>query len=372
MQRYTLADLVKPAVRENNKKRRNLLVNLYQAKHIPAVPSKTLSLFGDLAALADTEAMSPDETIVIAFAETATAIGAAAAEYLGNCIFMHTSRENIPEKYCVADFSETHSHAAEQFLFSKNGSDIFKDVRLVILAEDELTTGNTMLSLIKILKTMTGSGCRFTALSLINGMNEDNFKTYEDEKINVRYLVRLDNSLDLMNREISITPLPDTLPHETCKNITFLEIEGMTDPRLGCCFSDYKNACDKMTEKVINELHSVLDNKKTVDVIGTEECMYPAVRLGLALEKAGFDVRSHSTTRSPIVPAKGDDYPLYERHKLHSFYDTGRTTYLYNLYPCDLTVLLTDSDNVSQEAVNLFAQTVKSDTLAIVKWRKES
>ncbi|MCM1578070.1 MAG: phosphoribosyltransferase domain-containing protein [Ruminococcus sp.] len=69
------------AERENNPKRRNLIVNLLQAKHFPALPSQTLELFGRLGEKAGAT-LPAGKTLVIAFAETATALGAAAAAEL--------------------------------------------------------------------------------------------------------------------------------------------------------------------------------------------------------------------------------------------------------------------------------------------------
>ncbi|MCM1524937.1 MAG: phosphoribosyltransferase family protein [Ruminococcus sp.] len=366
---YTVEQLARPALRENNSKRKNLLVNFYQAKHIPAVPSRTLKLFGSLAALADTGDCAAEEIMVIAFAETATAIGAATAAYLGGCVFMHTSREDIPEKYRIADFSEEHSHASEQFLFSRSGRDIFKGIKHIILTEDELTTGKTMLSLINILRKMTDGDCRFTALSIIGGMDADRLGIFEREGIAVRCLARLDGSLGLMNREMSITPLPDSPPVMICTDIVRREIGGMSDPRLGVLSADYLEACGDMISRAMEMLAPFIGEDFSADVIGTEECMYPAVMLGYRLETLGCDVRSHSVTRSPIVPAEGEDYPIYERHRLVSFYDARRTVYIYDLYPCDMTVLLTDSADIPPEAEERLAQAVRSERLVIIQWK---
>ncbi len=77
MHPYTAADTLRIAKRYNNPKRSYLLVNPLQAKHIPVSPAAALEMMG---ALGDQVAAKyPEARLVIGFAETATAIGAAVA-----------------------------------------------------------------------------------------------------------------------------------------------------------------------------------------------------------------------------------------------------------------------------------------------------
>ena len=81
MHPYTAADTLRIAKRYNNPKRSYLLVNPLQAKHIPVSPAAALEMMG---ALGDQVAAKyPEARLVIGFAETATAIGAAVAARLG-------------------------------------------------------------------------------------------------------------------------------------------------------------------------------------------------------------------------------------------------------------------------------------------------
>lgn len=92
---YTEQDLVRVARRENNRKRNYLVVNRLQGKHIPVKPGEALAMFR---ALADKlRGLYEKETLlVIGFAETATAIGAAVAAELG-ADYMQTTRELVPD-----------------------------------------------------------------------------------------------------------------------------------------------------------------------------------------------------------------------------------------------------------------------------------
>ena len=88
MHPYTAADTLRIAKRYNNPKRSYLLVNPLQAKHIPVSPAAALEMMG---ALGDQVAAKyPEARLVIGFAETATAIGAAVAARLGpDCLYVH-------------------------------------------------------------------------------------------------------------------------------------------------------------------------------------------------------------------------------------------------------------------------------------------
>ena len=75
MHPYTAADTLRIAKRYNNPKRSYLLVNPLQAKHIPVSPAAALEMMGALGN--QVAAKYPEARLVIGFAETATAIGAA-------------------------------------------------------------------------------------------------------------------------------------------------------------------------------------------------------------------------------------------------------------------------------------------------------
>ena len=357
--------LVGMARRENNKKRKNLMVNYFQGKHVPVSGSAALSLFERLAERIEIPEGNGEGILVIGFAETATAVGASAAAFLGekfgNCTYIHTSRENIPREFCVADFSEEHSHASEQYLFSGSGEKIFSGIKHIIFVEDELTTGKTILNIVKILKEKVSHECRFYAASLVNGMSGENISEYDSRRIGLFWLVKVDNSIEDMNSELDISPLEDMKPIHRKRRIERIDVPGMVNPRLGCNIADYMNSCRRMTDEVYSRIKTRLGNFRTVDVIGTEEFMFPALLLAQKLEQNGFEATSHSTTRSPIVPADSAGYPLNSRCKLHSLYDYDRTTYLYNLYECDAVIIITDAEKPDNPALNELTEFLKTD-----------
>ena len=367
---YSADEVFACAGRENNKKRGSLIVNKLQAKHIPAVPSKAAELFRQLGKEVQTAiSQKKGRTLVIGFAETATAIGAEIAAYLGgDCIYIHTSRENIDPSLRVADFSEEHSHASEQNLFSAQGKDIFKGIDNIVFAEDELTTGKTILNFIRVLKPLT-ENCRFYAASLINGMSSENIAVFDENSIGIVYLIKIDSSLKSLRNAMDVSPLKDT---ETgSSDYRLITADYPYDPRLGANAADYADSCKKAAEHIIAQLSDELKSCRRIDVIGTEECMLPAIYLGKELEKLGIEAFTHSTTRSPIVPSDAEGYPLNMRCRLSSFYDASRTTYIYNLFDCDMTIVTGDfSDDTG--AASQLASVMRSDRKIVAKLCKRN
>ena len=109
-QQFDGNDLIQVAKRENNPKRHYLYVNPLQGKHLPVSPSRSLALFASLAEEA-AQRFAGERLLVVGFAETATAIGAALAYGAGNVDFYcSTTREALPGADYLF-FSESHSHA---------------------------------------------------------------------------------------------------------------------------------------------------------------------------------------------------------------------------------------------------------------------
>ena len=71
------------------------------------------------------------------------------------------------------------------------------------------------------------------------------------------------------------------------------------------------------------------------------------------LEEQGkaVSVCFHATTRSPIGICAEPEYPINSGISLHSFYESERRTFLYNLQPSDVVIVFTDSKD--EEAVRL-------------------
>ena len=144
---YSEKQLLQIAKRYNNSKRQYLLVNPLQAKHIPVSPGKAFDMMHELAV--KIRGICPKPACIIGFAETATAIAAiVAGEFPANTLFLQTTRECADEGF--VPFCEEHSHAPEQWIYF----DALKNISngTIVLIDDEISTGNTILNFVKTLQ----------------------------------------------------------------------------------------------------------------------------------------------------------------------------------------------------------------------------
>lgn len=377
---YQQKDLVRIAKRENNTKRSYLVVDPLQGKHVPVEPSKALNLFKSLAEKLQGK-YEGERLLLIGFAETATAIGAQAAITLGTK-YIQTTREVIPDARYLF-FSEAHSHATEQKLVKDDIDRVINDIDRIVFIEDEVTTGNTIMNIIKIITKEYQKKIKFAVASLLNGMTEESLKIYQDEKIELHYLVKTDHSGYGAVAEqyrcdgLYICAIPENHTHESAdidvqseKNMRehIISIPGWMNARRFVDAKQYEAACRKLAETVIAE--TGVKQGERVLVIGTEEFMYPALLTGYEIEKMGCVVRCHSTTRSPIAVSTEEEYPLHCRYELRSLYDPDRKTFIYDLENYDRVIVMTDAALASLKGLEtlIYALRMKNENITVIRW----
>lgn len=366
--KYTEQELAAVAKRENNKKRSYLVVNRLQGKHVPVSPGKALRMFGSLAELL-LEEYRGERLLLIGFAETATAIGAAVAEKLG-ALYIQTTREQIQDvEYFY--FSEQHSHATEQKLVKDDLDRVMERVDRIIFIEDEITTGNTIRNIIELLKKAYPGCAGFSAASLLNGMAKTYQEEYAKSGIRLHWLLRTchdsyeERAADCRGDGICHgcdSSLPAVVPEE-------YRISGCRDARRLTDGTLYKTACRQMGREAVERLQPVRGER--ILVIGTEEFMYPALVLASMLEEKTGWVRCHSTTRSPILVSSEAWYPLHERYELRSLYDSQRTTFLYDLSAYDRVCMVTDAGEEEKEGLYSLINALVScgnERICVIRW----
>lgn len=345
-----------PAKRENNPKRDFIIVNKFQAKHYPSVPSDTareFSALGDMMA-----ARFPHgKCAVIAFAETAVGIGAYAAARLGErCTLISTTREPLPKHFNAVAFSESHSHAVLHELCLRDG--ILDGIEHVFLADDEFTTGCTAVKLAAELRRVLPDGCGITAAAFI--ASEESRKLFAQNNIDV--LAPCD--FEGLFKEVFPTDfLPDReitprLPDED------ISLNALLDTRLGVNAAEYADECRALCEKAA----ALLPTADKIEIIGTEELCLPPILLGEALEKRGAEVTVHSVTRSPMLACAAEGYPIRSRARMQSLYSPDRTVYLYNCEPCTLSVIITDAESPSEDAVKALCGAALGERVIFIRW----
>ncbi len=363
---YMEENLVKIAKRENNTKRNYLVVNPLQGKHVPVSPSKALELFQRLA---DTvkDKYTGERLLLIGFAETATAIGAQAAITLGTK-YIQTTRESIPGVEYLF-FSEEHSHATEQKLVKDDIDKIINQIDRIVFVEDEVTTGNTIMNIIRIMRNEYRNEIRFAVASILNGMTDEYLKSYEAEKIDLHYLAKTDHS--------DYGLVADTFAGDgqyieadagATDEIPVISIGGFMNARRLVEANDYEKACSNLADEVLHKI--TICKGESVLVVGSEEFMYPALLLGSKIERMGCDVKCHSTTRSPIAVSKEADYPLHCRYDLYSLYDSDRKTFLYDICLYDEVIVITDSELSEKKGLGTLLKALgsKNKKISVVRW----
>lgn len=374
---YTEKDLVYIAKRENNNKRKYLVVNRLQGKHIPVSPKSTFAMFGELADMVK-EAYKNERLLLVGFAETATAIGTFLAIRLDSW-YMQTTREDIRDVEYLF-FSEEHSHATEQRLIKTDLDKIIDDIDRIIFVEDEVTTGNTILNIIAVIKKAYQKNISFSVASLLNGMNKEAEKQYDDRGIKLHYLVKTNHegyteTAEGYKGDGNYFPA-DTANYQAANNQEFwfhtYMPKGYIDARRLNKGVDYFAACMDMYQEISQNIET--ESGKHILVLGTEEFMYPALFVAEKLELKGHIVKCHSTTRSPIAVSSETDYPLHKRYELVSLYDKSRLTYIYDLAQYDEVIILTDSKRMVPEGINSLIHAVctcKNNKIILVRWNSE-
>ena len=366
---YTEAELVRIAKRENNTRRKYLVVNRLQGKHIPVSPKEALQMFRSLAELIK-EAYPSERLLMVGFAETATAIGAAVAIEC-QAAYMQTTREVI-DGVDYLYFSESHSHATEQKLVKTDLDKIIGKTDRIVFIEDEVTTGNTILNIVRLIQKTYAQPVSFAVASILNGMNEEALENYKNLKIPVHYLVKTahDTYTEIAEQyqadgtcHICTKPQEKEVEQqkevqqqiemqqtkEAQQPIEVQEISGWINARRLHTADTYKQACEQLWQEIQQKYGYTKYTKETetgrrILVLGTEEFMYPALYVGAKLEEAGYTVRMHATTRSPIAVSKEEKYPLHTRYELASLYDKNRTTFVYDLAEYEEVLVLTETE----------------------------
>ncbi len=352
LQERSLFNWISIAKRQNNNKRNFLLVNREQAKHVPAKPHQTLALLEFLATKVASR-YNNEQILVIGFAETATAIGSVIAIKLDS-FYIQTTRENIADVEFI-EFSEEHSHATEQKIVKGDIDKVITKIDRIIFAEDEVTTGNTILNIINQLeRRYSSNNISYSVATLINGMNTEYKKNYLDKGIEVHAVYEKSFVIDSSQID-SLTENNNYFEPSEDVNSTLVKTyinNNLINPRRITTGSLFKQSCKALWE----QLPDIIGDN--ILILGTEELMYPAIYIGAELEKLGKNVLCHATTRSPICVSDDTGYILQSRFELKSCYDASRTTFIYQITKYDQVIIITDGND--QTGINTLISALQS------------
>lgn len=128
--------------RHNNPLRKHGLAHRDLGKVGPVVPERVIKLAGRLVG----DGLPFHKPLIMGLSESSILLGRVICEYYGGGLFLFSTRYPRDESGMVP-FTEIHSHAPSQFLQLSN----LGDCREIVIVEDEITTGNTIINLIEVL-----------------------------------------------------------------------------------------------------------------------------------------------------------------------------------------------------------------------------
>ncbi|MDD6490060.1 MAG: phosphoribosyltransferase domain-containing protein [Clostridia bacterium] len=364
---FNIDEIIGIAKRDKNKKRSFLLVNKLQSKHYPSEPEKTDTLFSLLAKTVQIRFADKNNVLVIGFSETAVAIGAYIASVFKNSYYIQTTREIIQNKNFLT-FDEVHSHAVTHRLYTDNLQEVIENCDLIVIADDEFTTGNTALNLINTLKSnfRIKQSCKICMTSIFNCVKDEDLIRINENNVEIISLVTAQ-----FNSENLSFPYEFSQDNVLCKenkNIIFREISGKTVPYTAINTEKYIENCNKFIFEIMRIL-TPINPSENVLVVGTEEFSFCALKLGKMLKQTINNVSVQCTTQSPILPSDNKNYIINNRTRFESLYNSERTTYLYQLKNYDTAVILTDSENPSENSVKQLTNGIDAEKIFFIKWR---
>jgi adenine/guanine phosphoribosyltransferase-like PRPP-binding protein len=354
----TLADLDALAglALRRNPKRAHLLVSRVLGKHLPVDPA--LALDSGAALAARVRLVTAEPALVLGFAETATALGHAAAAALpaATCV-LSTRRPGVS----TITFAEEHSHAVGHRVLAPAA--LLADPRPVVLVDDELSSGRTAVNTIRALHRRYPHPAYVVAalLDMRPEAARADFARLADE-LGVPV-----TAVSLLRGEVHV---PADAPRRVADRVAQADLPLQLDPvwpltpvaaqwpagtalgaRSGWDAADEASLQEATARLAEQLLAGVLPPAaERLLVLGTEELMYAPMRLAAALAGArggsggSGEVRYQSTTRSPVAPIDRPGYAIRCALTFAAPDEPDRAGYVYNVRPgaADHIVVVTD------------------------------
>ena len=312
-----------------NPRRAHLIVSRVLAKHIP-VPGRSATEHGHMLG----DAVAPlvrgsGRVVVVGFCETATGLGHLVAERL-EVPYVHTTRDERDGAPVWLRFEEPHSHAPAHLLLQQ-AAHLVSEADVVVLVDDELSTGTTALNLVEAIDALA-PGKRYVLAALLDLRRSDVRAALRDRahgvgiELDCVSLVSgtaavADDAVGRAEPLVAAASLP-TGGGDAPGAVDVLRLQGAPSGRVGALPGE-QVACVARAAWWLRE--RVTDPSRLL-VVGTEEMMFLPIKIAAQM---GCDVQS--TSRSPVVVGAFDDtYPIRSGVTFPSCYDQATPAYLYN------------------------------------------
>lgn len=399
----SLNQLVSLVVRDNPK-RAHLLVSKVLGKHVPKNPriifaatqiltimideklqnishqsNKLLEKFSEVLInskhLGELELLINDlqttsKPIVVGYAETATALGAIVAEKFDS-YYIHSTRYPQKDIKQYGIFEESHSHATSHNLTPTEEKFLNEDTSLV-LVDDELTTGNTIMNTIRMLNSKCKHK-RYVVASLVDLRNHNDIQKMKN------FATELNIIVDVVALSSGMVNLPNDILQNAQKLISSTEWSTMekntfdkTDIfqyiNYGITYHPLKNGVNGFmhTKNIAKSIVDILPSMhgESVLFLGLEEDMFEPMLAAKILSNMQGNIFFSSTTRSPILVKNSDDYPIRSviLFEVNTFLEDTPHRFAYNIAnKFDNIIIWCSSD---KQYVSLFKKNGLIDNLS--------
>lgn len=252
-----------------------------------------------------------EPTLYIGFAEAAVALGQGVFEQSAqsNSIYMQSTRFQTSHEQLFS-FEELHSHAKHHIFYKPQDEDvlsIYKNIRRIVLVDDEISTRRTAENIVVRLKEIFPDVLKYYLVSVINFSKNDS-KTLECLSLcNASYTFKKNN---LKSDETIVSVNSDA-----------------TDMNAMIPFNFSRYGVKKLNLNFENHINLDLLYNKKVLVVGTAEFTYPPYLYAKYLEENGIETYCQSTTRSPI----NIDGDISSVLKFKDNYHESIDNFLYNV-----------------------------------------
>jgi orotate phosphoribosyltransferase-like protein len=329
--------------RSNNKKRHFMFVSSVLGKHTSVVPGTLADMSKKLATLyCEGRDLDVKDVLVLGFAEAATAMAQCFADALGeNVPFIHSTREVIDGLKPTLTFREPHSHAPKHRFYFMDEY-LITSAKEIILVDDEITTGNTALNIIKEINSKY-PGKKFGLATFLDWRETHHIEEFNSslsiDNITVHTAAILHGSLELSSVRSPSIRIPQHTLSPTYTGQTWDKHKfryPKRDKGIPYLVGSGRFGLESFSRLMINDISTLtahyLDvicagcNK--VLVLGSGEFQYlPEKIAGLM----SIPTEYQSITRTPNIPLDQEHYPIKKAIAFKSPLDPTRLDYLYNL-----------------------------------------
>ncbi len=296
-----------------------------------------------------------EKVCVLGFAETATGLGMAVASSIEDSYYLTTTRENITGIKSLVNFEEEHSHATMHKCFPISKEDINSKDRM-ILVDDEITTGKSMINIIRELSNVTTIK-KYTILSILDWRSHLNKKLMDslaiEKDIDIEVLSLISGDITINDNSVFYNYIDNKI--EETSLVSNLNILDRIKIEIEDEYTDYYRysgrfgvnqkeiaLLDKKCKRIAKVIENDIKDSDKVLILGHGENIYIPGKIASYLKN---DTYFKSTTRSPIFCEDIGEYPI---KTAHVFYDGDVKYYMYNKEDIekryDKVILITEND----------------------------